>query len=168
MHKRKKVKQYYKELRTNKYIVNFGGIVRAQNLWLFNRHAVIWGIIIGIMCSWIPLPFHTTVAVVIAIVVDCNIPLVVTSIWFANPFTMPFMYYSAFRLGEFILRQSPADIAFHLSMKDLLAEFDQIWQPLLLGCLVCSVFCGIMTYGLLSFFWYFTPRFRNRMLNKIR
>lgn len=141
--------------------------MRDKNLWEFNRHAIVWGLTIGIMCAWIPMPFHTTIAVIIALLVDCNIPLVVTSIWFANPFTMPIMYYLAFRIGEAILGLHPQAIDFHLSIKDLVAAFDEIWQPLLLGCLVCSIMCGIITYLGANLLWSM-PGLRERFLSKYR
>lgn len=153
MHTRKKIKQHYKKLEANRYIVKFGDLVHAKNLWLFNRHSVIWAITIGIMCAWIPMPFHTTIAIVFAIIIDCNIPLVTLAIWFANPFTMPFMYYIAYRLGEALLHQTPAHIAFYPSIKDLIAVLHTIWQPLLLGCAICSIFCGILVYVFLNLCW---------------
>lgn len=141
--------------------------MRDKNLWEFNRHAIVWGLTIGIMCAWIPMPFHTTIAVTIALIVDCNIPLVVTSIWLANPFTMPFMYYFAYRIGEAILGLYPQSIDFHLSIKDLVAAFDQIWQPLLLGCFVCSIIFGTFTYLGTNLFWSI-PRLREKFLAKYR
>lgn len=141
--------------------------MRDHNLWEFNRHAVVWGLTIGIMCAWIPLPFHTTIAVTIALIVDCNIPLVVASIWFANPLSMPIMYYLAYRIGEAILGLNPQAIDFHLSIKDLVAAFDEVWQPLLLGCLVCSICCGIITYIICNICWSI-PNLRNKFLAKYR
>ena len=168
MSKHKTIKQHYTDLANNKTIAKFAKIFRAKNLWIFNRHSVVWGITLGIMCSWIPMPFHTWIAVAFALVIDCNIPLVVISIWFANPITMPFMYYVAFRVGEALMHLHPSNMAFHPSIKDLMAVFDQIWQPLLLGCLICSIFCGMASYLICNFLWFKTPTLRAKLASKIQ
>jgi len=167
MHIRKHLKKYYTQLRKNKYIVKFGKVVKAENLWHFNRHSIIWGITIGVICSWIPTPFHTTIAVIIAILVDCNIPLVAISIWVANPATMPIMYYAAYRVGEYILQMPQQHISFHISIKDLMAAFHEVWEPLLLGCLILGILSGIASYIILTIIWD-TPKLKNALMSKIK
>lgn len=169
MHKQqqKALKQHYKKLENNKYIAKFGSFVHAKNLWTFNRHSIIWGITIGIMCAWIPMPFHTTIAIAFGILIDCNIPLITLSIWISNPFTMPFMYYIAYRLGEAIMHWPPSDHAFHPSIKDLVDALHTIWQPLLLGCAICSLCCGVIVYTLLNLCWNtkLVQRFWRKLIN---
>lgn len=147
------LKQYYKKFRNNKYIAKFSTTVGAKNLWLFNHSSIEKAIALGIACAWIPLPFHSTIAIFLAVLIDCNIPLVVASIWFANPITMPFMYYSAYKLGVHLLHVHPDMIRFHFTVEAMMQDLHIIWQPFLLGCLVLGISSGLLTYLLLHFIW---------------
>lgn len=150
---RKQLNRYYKKFEHNKYIVKFSKISGAENLWEFNRSSVAKAIALGIACAWIPLPFHTIIAIFIATIIDCNIPLVAISIWFANPLTMPFMYYFAYMLGDLILNVHNMNIHFHLSMHDVLEVLHVVWEPFVLGCLISGVICGIFAYMIVQLIW---------------
>lgn len=144
------LKHYYKKFHQNSYIVKFGNLVNAKHLWDFTPQSIAKAIAIGLGCSWIPLPFHTIIAVTIAILIDCNIPLVAIAIWFANPITMPFMYYAAYLLGDFLLNIHTLKIKFHLSIDDVLTIIDTIWEPFILGCLIFGFIFAIVSYLLVS------------------
>lgn len=149
----KQLKHYYIKFSNNKYIVKFGKATDAKHLWDFNRSAVAKGIALGVACAWIPLPFHTILAVFLAILIDCNIPLVAIAIWVANPLTMPFMYYFAYIFGDFLLNIHHLDIKFHLSLHDVLQVLHIVWEPFVLGCLVSGLICGIIAYAIVQFLW---------------
>lgn len=147
------VNNYHKKLVHNKYITKFGNLVYAENLWHFNRESVAKAIALGVACAWIPLPFHTMIAILLAILIDCNIPLVAVAIWFANPITIPFMYYFAYEVGASILNVHKINIHFHLSLNGILHVLHIIWQPFLLGCIICGLATGILTYLLVHLLW---------------
>ncbi len=147
------LKQNYKKFSDNKYIVKFGTLVSAENLWHFNRESIARGIAVGVGCGWIPLPLHTIIAVFLAILLDCNIPLVAVAIWVANPITMPFMYYFAFRVGERILGTYATNVHLHLDVRDIMQAIQEIWQPFLLGCLVCGLATGVLAYLIIHLLW---------------
>jgi uncharacterized protein (DUF2062 family) len=147
------LKQHYKKFQHSKYIAKFSKLVGAKNLWVFNRASVEKAIALGIACAWIPLPFHTTIAVFLAVLIDCNILLVITAIWFANPITMPFMYYCAYKLGVQLLHVNPDLVRFHFTIESMMQDLHLIWQPFLLGCAVLGIASGLLTYLLLHFAW---------------
>lgn len=149
----KLLKKYYKKLSNNKYIVKFGKMMSAENLWHFHRESVARAMALGVACGWIPLPFHTVIGIFIAILIDCNIPLVAVAIWVANPLTMPFMYYFAYELGAAILNVAMVNWQFHLTIHDALKALHQIWEPLLLGCLIYGILTGLATYSLMHMLW---------------
>ncbi len=146
------ITHYYNKFYNNKYIQKFGKLVGAQHLWDFTKDSTAKGIAIGMGCAWIPLPFHTTIAIALAILLDANIPLAAVAIWFANPITMPFMYYYAYLLGDFLLNIHSYHIKFHLSIQDVLHIIEHVWEPFLLGCAVLGVIIGFLTYITLLFF----------------
>lgn len=160
----KQLKKHYKKLQSNKYIAKFSKMVGAKNLWHFNEYSASMGLAVGIACAWIPLPFHTILAIIIAIILDCNIPLVAASIWVANPLTMPIMYYYAYRLGEVLLGISPTrDIKFHLSINDMLYDLHEVWQPFLLGCLVLGLVSGLIAKVVMQLLWRHHPHVKKHL-----
>lgn len=159
----KMLKEEYKKFRNSKYIAKFSRAFGAKSLWSFDKSSVEKGIALGVACSWIPLPFHTTIAVFLAVLIDCNILLVITSIWFANPITMPFMYYCAYILGTKIIPISTSHVEFKFSADTILRDLHIIWKPFLLGCTILGICCGLLTYFTLHFAW---PNFNKKL--KIR
>ncbi len=149
----KQLDRYYKKFEHNKYIIKFSKLSGATDLWNFKRHSVAKGIALGVACAWIPLPMHTVIAVCLATLINCNIPLVAVSIWIANPITMPFMYYYAYLLGDYLLHVHNKNIHFHLSMHDVLDVLHVVWEPFVLGCLICSLVSGTIAYSLAQLLW---------------
>ncbi len=150
----KDLKKHYRKIQHNKTIAKFSKLVGADNLWHFNQYSASMGLAVGVACAWIPLPFHTMIAILIAIMLNCNLPLVITAIWVANPLTMPIMYYAAYRVGEYLLGiHPPQDIQFHLSINDMLYDLHEIWQPFLLGCLVLGLASGLIAKLGMSLIW---------------
>lgn len=112
----------------------------------------------------LPLPGQMFVAAFAAMLLRCNLPLSVALIWITNPFTIPPVYYLAYRLGA-MLMQVPAEIdGFNLSWEWLSQSVDTIWQPLLVGCLVMGVCLGALGYFVMNIFWriWVTQRWRRR------
>lgn len=147
------IKKHYIKFQNSKTIAKLSRLLNATQLWEFTPNSIEKGIALGVACSWIPLPFHTTIAVFLAIVIDCNILMVITSIWVANPITMPLMYYSAYKFGAYIMAVNESNLQFHLSIKDMLHDLHAIWQPFLLGCTIFSITSGIITYSVLKYIW---------------
>lgn len=157
------IKQHYRKFQNSKAIAKLSKYLNATQLWEFTPNSVEKGIALGVACGWIPMPFHTTIAVFLAVLIDCNILMVITSIWVANPITMPVMYYSAYRLGSYLMGVDVSNLQFHLSIKDMLHDLHEIWQPFLLGCMIMGVASGTIVYLILRFVW---PEFKNKMQRK--
>ncbi len=147
------IKKHYRKFQDSKTIAKLSKYLNATQLWEFTPSSVEKGIALGIACGWLPIPFHTTIAVFLALIIDCNILMVITSIWVANPITMPFMYYYAYKLGAYLMNIKLEDLQFHLSIKDILHDLHQIWQPFLLGCLLLGLASGTIVYLVLRFVW---------------
>jgi uncharacterized protein (DUF2062 family) len=109
------------------------------NLWHLNRYSVSSGIFIGFLIAFVPLPIHMITATILAIWWRANVPVAVGAVWISNPITIPPQYYLAYIIGARILQQPSHQFTFELSLSWLRHEFDTIWQPLLLGCLICGL-----------------------------
>jgi uncharacterized protein len=123
------------------------------NLWHMNRYSVSSAVFIGLLVAFIPLPIHIITVATIAIWWRANLPVSLGVIWISNPLTIPAQFFMAYKVGARLLSHPPLDMQFELSWQWLRSEFIDIWQPLLLGCLVCGLAAAFMGAGLVRLAW---------------
>lgn len=123
------------------------------NLWHMNRYSVSSAIFIGFLVSFVPLPVHTPLVALIAIWWRANLPTALAATWLSNPLTIPVQFYFAYETGTWLLHQPQQNFAFQLSMQWLREEFNAIWQPLLLGCLVCGLVAAFLGAAFARLVW---------------
>ena len=66
------------------------------------------------------------------------------------------MLYGAYRIGALLLGTEAQAPALHLNLEGWLSELAQIWQPLLLGSLICGFAAGSLGYALVKLVWRLT------------
>lgn len=108
------------------------------------------GFAVGVFLSVTPFLFlHTVMAVVVAFVFRLSKVGAVAGVWVNNPYTMPFVYYGCFRLGEWLLGLSlpppKFDIA-SMSMGELFASWRDYAAPLLLGTTIGGLLAAWTAY----------------------
>jgi len=140
-------------LRSRWYIKVFGSHLTDPHLWSLQRRSVTAAFGAGLSICFLPLPVHTLLAVLVAIVWRLNVPCVVATTWIVNPFTMVPIYYVAYRVGAAITRDTPRAFGFRLSWDWLQHGLGPMWKPFLVGCLVCSIVCGIGGWLVLELIW---------------
>jgi uncharacterized protein (DUF2062 family) len=153
---RKLIKRYlpdHHKIREHKHLKCFGALLHDPNLWHLNRRSVSGGFFVGLLCVWIPAPFQMLIAAAIAIVARVNLPISVALVWISNPFTMPPMFYFAYKLGSWILGTPVHDITFELSFDWLMDELEHIWEPFLLGCLIMGLASAMVGYLAVRIIW---------------
>lgn len=123
------------------------------NLWHLNRNSVASAVFIGLLVAFIPLPMHIITAATVAIWWRANLPVSLAVIWISNPLTIPAQFFMAYKVGAALLAHPPLDMQFELSWQWLQSEFIDIWQPLLLGCLVCGLAAALLGAGLVRLAW---------------
>jgi uncharacterized protein (DUF2062 family) len=89
----------------------------------------------------------------LALWLRCNLPISVCLVWITNPLTMPALYFISYKVGALILNEPVTAMEFELSFDWLGSKLTDIWQPFLLGCLVCGLFCGSLGYFVVSMAW---------------
>ena len=92
-------------------------------------------------------------AAALAVLMRCNLPLSVGLVWLTNPLTMPAIFYMAYRIGAMLIEAPVQKIQFELSFYWLTNHLEAIWQPFLLGCLLCGLFFGSLGYFVISILW---------------
>lgn len=138
------------------------------NLWHLNRYSVSTAVFIGFLIAFIPLPIHMAAAALLAIWWRANMPVAVGSVWISNPITIPPQFYLAYKIGARILNQPQYQFAFELSLQWVRNQFALLWQPLLLGCLICGLITGMLGWMAVRILWRLqvTARWRARQYRR--
>ena len=131
----------------------FGRLLISADLWHLNRASVAWAVSIGLFTAWVPVPFQMVLAAGAAILVRCNLPIAVASVWVSNAVTVAPMFYAAHQLGEWLLGIPPGEFRIELSLRWLLEELGQVWQPFLFGCFVLGLASAILGQFAIRLLW---------------
>jgi uncharacterized protein len=140
-------------MREHRALRPLGRLLQNQEIWHMTRRSISGAAFVGLFVAWLPIPAQMLVAGALAIVLRCNLPLSVALVWVTNPVTMPAMFYSAYRLGAWLLDQRLMVTSSGMTWQWLTNELAQIWQPLLLGSLVLGVLSGAAGFALVRLIW---------------
>ncbi len=140
-------------IRNHKHLQIFGKLLHDGNLWHFNRRAVSGAFAVGLFCAFIPLPSQMIIAAAIAILVRVNLPISISLVWITNPITVPPMFYAAYKVGTFVLGQEAITSDYKLTAEWFSEQLHIIWQPFLLGCLICGIISAIFAYTTVRLLW---------------
>ncbi|MBL0701408.1 MAG: DUF2062 domain-containing protein [Desulfosarcina sp.] len=110
-------------------------------------HHIGLGMGIGIFISFTPtLPFHTLIAVTIAILLRGNKIAAAIGVWFSNPLTIPFFYLGTYKVGTMLFDNSkPFDTKYE-SIKDLLGLGWDATIAMMAGGIILGIPCSIAAY----------------------
>jgi len=151
-------------LQSHWFLRRFGTRIADPRLWGLCRRPVTAAFGIGLAICFIPLPVHFVVGTLLAVWLRLNIPVVYATILIINPVTIVPVYYLAYRIGAFLLDVAPTGFRFEMSWDWLQNGLGPMWQPFLVGCLVCGVVGGVLGYMALELAWRFrvTSKYRAR------
>lgn len=141
------------QLQRHRHLQVLGDALHDGNLWHLNRQSASLAVFIGIFCAFMPIPMQMLLAAFLAIFFHANLPLSVVLVWISNPLTMPPIFYGSYKLGAFLMNRPPSSASFEISLDYLVENMAVIWQPLLLGSLVCGLFFGSMGYFCVRLLW---------------
>ncbi len=134
--------------------LNFlGDVIYQPNLWHFSRYSTSMAFFIGFFVAFVPLPGQMFLAALLALLVRCNLPLAISLVWVTNPVTMPAIFYLAYKVGALLIDEPVKFIHFRLSWEWISNSLHLVWEPFLLGCLVCGLFFGSVGYFVISMLW---------------
>lgn len=122
------------------------------NLWHFNRYSVSRAFQVGLFAAFVPLPSQMLIAGGLAIWRRANLPISVALVWISNPFTLPFICGGAYMVGAKLM-QRPLPENFIPTWQWLQEQASTLWQPFLLGCLVCGLVIGFVAALLVRVAW---------------
>jgi len=127
--------------------------LHAPDLWHMNRRSVSVAALIGLFCAFLPIPFQTIPATVLAIGCRCNLAICLGLVWLTNPLTTAPVLYASYEVGAWVLDR-------HLSIAEispdwawLSANMGDIGYPLVVGSLLCGLFAGLLGFTVVRVGW---------------
>ena len=149
------------------YMSSFRHLLQDSRLWGVRRKTVVPAFGIGLFIAFMPIPGHTVIAIIIALILRINIPIAAITTWVSNPLTIGPMCYFGYRLGLALLNQPLQKFDFQISWTWFSETFINIWQPMLLGCLILGVAAAILGYIILDLLWKISiANYKNQKKNK--
>ncbi len=138
---RKLIKRYLPDpsyIRKQKPLRIFGGLLHDPNLWHLNRRSVSGAFAVGLFTAFVPIPFQMLLAAALAIPLRVNLLISVVLVWISNPFTIPILFYTAYKLGQLVIGGQADEFYFEPTIEWLATELSAVWQPFLLGCFLAG------------------------------
>ncbi len=148
------------QLKQHEHLQFLGKALHHPWLWQFNRHTVSKAFLGGVFAMWMPIPFQSVLAAVLAIMSRANLPISVALVFVSNPFTMPAMVYAAYKIGAVVLGQAPLE--FEPSVAGIMQSLELLWKPFLVGTFISASFTAIVSYYSIRLLW------RLRVLQNLR
>lgn len=144
-------------LREHKHLRVFGERLADPNLWHLNRRCVANGAFIGMFCALLPMPFQMLPAGMLAILFRANMPLSIALVWLTNPLTAVPVWYGTYMLGSVMLGMEPSwhldDNSIEAVSNAMLANFGQLYVPMLLGSLVVGLLLACVSWFVVHQVW---------------
>ena len=141
-------------IKEHKSLRFLGSLLHDPNLWHLNRHSVARAMAVGLFAAFIPMPFQMLLAACLAIMVRSNMPISVSLVWLTNPITMPPIFYCTYVLGAWLMDVPARSMPDELTWAWISSQLSTVWQPFLLGSVVCGVVLGGVGYCLTMVYWH--------------
>ena len=128
--------------------VNLGWLnqhLQDPQLWKWNKRTISRAFAIGLFCAFMPIPLHTLLAAVLAVVFSSNILLSIALVWVNNPITMVPIFYYTYKLGSFITGME-LDPGFVFTWEYMLDNLTSTTISLWVGGLFIAPIAGILGY----------------------
>lgn len=155
-------------IKSHKNLSLLGNWLQDPNIWHLNRNSVAAATFIGCFVAFIPLPGQMIIAAVLAIIFRANLPISVSLVWISNPFTMPPLFYMAYKIGAAVMSVDTEAFTPELSLDWIINGLANSLEPFLLGCLLCGLFFGLLGSTTVRWLWrrHTIKRWHNRRLNR--
>ena len=149
----RRISPSHARIRDIKALQLLGDWVYASNLWHINRYSASMAFFVGLFVAFMPIPGQTLVAAILAVYFRCNLPLSVGLVFVSNPVTTPPIFFMAYKIGALIIDVPVIHFEFEQGVDWLGSSLTAIWQPFLLGSLICGLFAGSLGYVIVSQLW---------------
>ncbi|PCJ33179.1 MAG: ATP-binding protein [Gammaproteobacteria bacterium] len=149
----KRIMPDHKVMRDHPHLKRFGQRLTEPKLWHLNRRSVAGGLALGLFIGFMPILGQMFVAAALAIWLRVNLPIAATAVWVSNPLTVAPIYFFVYKVGAWVLQLPVEQHSFILSWAWFCDEFMSIWQPFLVGSLICGVAVALLGALALRLVW---------------
>ncbi len=142
------MKETLKKYSPKRENVNLGWLnkhLTDPELWKWNKRTIAKAFAIGLFCAFLPMPAHTLLGAILAVMFSANILLSILIVWVNNPITMVPIYYFTYKLGASIIGIE-MDLDFEFSFSYLMENFGNTTLAMWIGGIITSIISAIMGY----------------------
>ncbi len=112
-------------------------------------HEISLGMAIGVFIGITPtMPFHTVLAVSLALLLRASKLAAVLGVWVCNPLTIPLFYYGSYRLGRFVLGLPELNLPSNYSLLSLVQLGSHATVAMLHGGFLLGILPALLAYFL--------------------
>jgi uncharacterized protein (DUF2062 family) len=122
------------------------GLARLKDL-PGDPHYVAKGMAIGVFVSMTPtIPFHTVIAVALALIFRASKIAAAIGVWFSNPLTIPIFYFASYQAGRLLFGNLATCNGACKSLTDLLTLGAEVALATIVGGIVMGIGPAIAAY----------------------
>jgi len=149
----KRIMPDHKTMCEHPHLQRFGQRLADPKLWHLNRRSVAGALALGLFIGFMPILGQMFVAAALAILFRVNLPISAMAVWISNPLTVAPMYFFTYKVGTWILQLPLEKQEFTLAWEWFTSDFLNIWQPFLLGSIVCGLVAAIIGLLFVRLIW---------------
>lgn len=121
--------------------------VRQLKVLRGKPHRISLGLAIGVFVAATPtIPFHTVLAVGLAVLLRGSKLAAALGVWVSNPLTIPFLYYGSYRLGLLALGLPAMKPPEHHSILSIMKLGTEVAGAMLLGGIILGIIPAVAVY----------------------
>lgn len=143
----------HKTMQEHPHLQKFGQRLIEPKLWHLNRKSVAGGAALGLFIGFMPIFGQMFLAAALAIFFRVNLPFSVTAVWVSNPLTVAPIFFFSYKLGAWVLQMPVGQHSFSPTWEWLTTDFLTIWQPLILGSVICGIIAAIIGVLAVRLMW---------------
>ncbi|MCC7258452.1 MAG: DUF2062 domain-containing protein [Gammaproteobacteria bacterium] len=152
-HLRRISRQYRQNHASAWYLRPFAALLRHPMYFAMNRRSVTGALAIGLFISLLPVPGHTPIAVIVALLAGVNLGVAALAAWINTPLTLLPVFYGEYRLGAWLLGMAPQPWPDAVTWEWLRTQVGLLWRPLFLGAGVTATVTTALVYVLANAAW---------------
>ncbi len=149
----RRISRQYRRNEAPWYLRPFRAVLRHPTYFAVNRRSVTGALAIGVFISMLPVPGHTPLAVLVALVARVNLGVAALAAWANSPLTLIPVFYFEYRLGAWLLDTPIEPWPDAVSWDWLQAQLALLWKPLLLGSLLTALVTAAVVYFGANLIW---------------
>ncbi len=165
----RRISRQYRQNQQAWYLRPFAPMLRHPMYFAVNRRSIAGALAIGAAISMLPVPGHTPLAVIGALLARVNLGVAALAAWLNSPLTLVPVFYFEYRLGALLLGIPSQDWPDAVSWNWLQAQLSLLWPPLFLGALITSATtAAVLYFGTTALWRWSSARHLRRRQQRLR